>query len=220
MIPGIVASALVPDVAGLSDLALLDTASSTSKTATIVSPTVTPASDCLLVAFVSRSSSGGTFSISTTLANVGSWTEITLVVGVVRMSIFYAVVTGSPGSGTITITATTNLSADWRLTVCETTGHDTTAPVPQNNTGGGTATTLSILLPAAPAAGSMTVGFVTDINGTDVTPGAGFAELQDVIVGGNRTEIEYDNTSPGDTIDWSTLNTTNNAGIAIEVAAA
>lgn len=205
----------------LSALALLTTKGQTNKTTTITSASITPSANCLLVACTNRHDVEA-LSISTTLSNVGTWTQATVTNSGQRVSIFYANVTGSPGTGTITITGASSLAIPWRLEIAETTGHNTSAPVTQSKTGFGNSSTLTLTLDSTPAASSMVVGYVGDVSGAGVTAGTGFTEIHDSATNSGiaRTQLQYDLASADTTCDWSTLNTSNNAAVAIEIAEA
>lgn len=129
----------------------------------------------------------------------------------------------STTSGTVTVG--TDEGSRWNIHVAKVTGHNTSSPVTQSaKTEGGTATTLTVTLSGSPAATSMVYGAVGSEGETDgVTAGTGFTELQDTTSGAaaeSRQQTQYDLTSADTTCDWSSLATTANGGVAIEIAEA
>lgn len=213
----------------LSTPALLATGTLATNGTSVVSASSSPSDNALLVVAVSTisSSTPGTFAISTTLSNVGTWTQITVVSALnatrqIRTSIFYAQVTGDPGTGTVTATFTT--AARGAIAVHEVaSGYNTTTPIRQSNSNTGTTSTLAVTLSSSPLSDSTTLGAVGGHDNSDgTTPGANFTELADVTAGASEhlgMETEYDATSPTTTVDWSALGTSNNAGIGVEIAA-
>jgi hypothetical protein len=200
-------------------------------TASLATGSVSPASDCLLiVAGNDDSGVGETFTMSTTLANVGTWTVIPLnYTGVDFAYIAYAKVTGAPGSGTVTTTYTQGPdSAQFQL--FSVTGHNTTTPVQQNKTASGTADPATITLTSTPAATSevfaLTARFFGSTGGSKAMTPSGTEIGQSYI---NNTafsfdlemECQYVNGSAGTTHTCATLGTTPTWGmIAIEINAA
>jgi hypothetical protein len=200
-------------------------------TASLATGSVSPASDCLLiVAGNDDSGVGETFTMSTTLANVGTWTVIPLnYTGVDFAYIAYAKVTGAPGSGTVTTTFTQGPdSAQFQL--FSVTGHNTTTPVQQNKTASGTADPATITLTSTPAATSevfaLTARFFGSTGGSKAMTPSGTEIGQNYL---NNTafsfdlemECQYVNGSAGTTHTCATLGTTPTWGmIAIEINAA
>ena len=156
-------------------------------------------------------------SLTDTLSGTGTWTEITVVQGTNRISIWYAKAGASPGSGTITGNYDSN-STRTAWIVAEVTGQDTTTPIAESQTGGGTASTLSLTLTDI-ASGNLAYGGVTSSGASGITPGTNETELAEASSGGgseNRIQTEY---GTDNVVDWSGLNTTANAGVGVEIAA-
>lgn len=124
---------------------------------------------------------------------------------------------GQPRRGTIT---TTYSAACQRISwiVAEITGHHTTTPLSESNTGAAaTGTTLSIAL-ASIAAGNRAIGTIAVRGNTAITVGANETELAEATSTAAdgaevRTQMEY---GVDTTVNWSWTTTENNAGVAVE----
>lgn len=213
---------------------LLGTASNTSASTTVVSPSISPTGNALLVVACSMGgSSAGDFTftgISDTFTGTGTWTQYTIsasdaTVGrYYRTSIFVAKAGATPGTGTVTVTASAN-QARKSLSVYEvTTGYNTTTPVKQSKTAENETTPLTITLDATPDADSMVFGAIGTVAETGgVTPGTNFTELDEVDSTGSNNVVlqtQYDVTSATTTCDWSDLVARQHTGVAIEIDAA
>lgn len=207
----------------LSTPTQLDAKSDSATASTIVSNSVSPSSNTLLlVAGATRDASVASASISTTLSNVGTWTVLTrdgpgasygsLVLG-------YAVVTGAPGSGTVTVNFGVSCTRHSIVVAEIASGYSTSSPVVQNKNGTSSASTLSLTLDSTPISNSTVFAAVASRGATAITPGSNFTELSEIGTGsGNPAiEVEYDANSATTTVDWSTLGTAGNAGIGIEI---
>lgn len=209
----------------LSTPSVLDTAIDNANNSTIVSASISPTAGALLiVCYAGQSSIAGIgATITDGLTGTGSWTHVLVehdtgdsaycVVG-------WALVGPSPGSGAVTFTFDNNLFREV-LACVEVTGQHAT-PVPQSQSGGNALSTLALVLGSSPASDSTVLGAVQSRSGGVITPGTGFTELVDqgTTADVSRLQVQYDETSPDDTVDWSDLNTLGNAGVAIEIAAA
>ena len=212
---------------------LLDTTTESSNDSSITSGSISPTGDALLiVAMVTRTSGGSraVTGVSDTLTGTGSWTIDVQTVGTASGYVDVALCTAkagsSPGSGTVTVTLSGN-SARKCLHVAEITGQDTSTPVQQTKSNTGSGATLSITLDSSPASDSCVMGCNGDaLSGVsgDTTPGANYMELADSNLaqgaGNVQNEVEYDLTPTSTTVDWSGLESINNAGVAIEINAA
>lgn len=207
-----------------SNPALLDTTTDGAGGSSLTSGSISPSNNCLLViAFTGRRNDNTAISvssISTTLSNVGSWTIVQRdeekATGLQQITaVAYALVSGSPGTGTITVNHTADVLRR-SVHVAETTGHDTSTPVPQN----ATSDTNTVTLSSSPASDSIVFGAVSS-RASGIGPGTGFTEIAETTPGGGAAitcQTQYDNGSASTTCDWS--GTSNPIGVAIEIAAA
>lgn len=222
----------------LSNPTLGTAVSSTSSgsTATIVTGSISPSSDSFLfIAGIFDGSGTETITVTTTLANVGSWTTtLRTLTSPANGSIAffaYALVTGAPGTGTITATFS---SADIDAVVMFPgwlTGHDTATPVPQAIVSAtNTTSTASATLGSTPTSTSEVLGIIvrqtTTNSAATITPASGFTEAGQSFVWnstfgfGVEVEVEYKNgSSPPAAVSATALGTiTGWAAIAVEVA--
>jgi hypothetical protein len=187
----------------------------------------TPTADALLVVGWTGSASlaagQATFTYTNTHAGSGSWaaveaTEATNVAA--RHSQARCQMGGSPGSGTITNTYSVNRTrAAW--IIAEATGHHTTTPLSESNTGAAaTGTSLSVAL-ASVAAGNLAIGTVYVRGASAITVGANETELAEAVSGTTatvaRTQMEYGTDT---TVNWTWAGSGVNIGVAIEYAQA
>jgi len=202
---------------------------STANTDNIATGSISPSSNSLLIVSVGNTNNSITTisSISTTLSNVGSWTIVQDTVDIgggkdLSSGVAYALVTGAPGSGTIT----TTFSVATRhkiMRVAEVTGHDTSTPVVQNKTNTGTSTGLTVTLDSTPDAANMVFATVKDVGLGTITAGSGFTEIGETVLDSSQDstiQTQYDYQSADTTADWTTLGGTGNVGAAIEIAEA
>jgi len=216
-------------------ITLLNTKIVAAPATTMTSDSVSPSANALLLAVVGcvKGSSGGNPILTTasdTLTGTGAWTlRANISQGDVsgidnEIGIFTAQAGATPGSGTITVNWT-NSSSRNVLYVVEITGHDTSAPVTQQQTGVNASATPSITLGATPATDALVFAAVSAYGDTDgITPGAAFTELADAQAGSSapncRLEVEYDVDSAATTCDWSAVTAINNCCGALEIALA
>lgn len=205
-------------------------ATSTSNSDNIVSPTVSPDDDALLEVDFGSIVSGGAgitvVSISTTLSNVGSWTIVqeTITGGTPERDNIgckaYAQITGSPGSGTITITLS-GKSRHKLAQVAQVTGHDTSDPVAQTKTNSNESTTITVTFDNAISdAENLVTCMVHDYGNITVpTEGGDFTPLEDTTIDASNDSVlanEYDDDDADTTSDWSGLSGGSAVAIAFE----
>jgi len=207
---------------------LLDQTVDATTGTSIVSGSVSPTSDCLLVVFcrMSRNEAANINVSATTLSNVGSWTDASIYSGDLSdgtIGVSYAKVTGAPGSGTITVSW--NNGRTYRaMHVIQVEGHDTTSPVTQTKLtqeGSGSATHTGTFDASVDSNALVLAGITHHAAGVgDITEGAAFTKLAESAIT-RALHTEYDREGPADTFDWSGLKTTEaRASAAIEIAAA
>lgn len=221
----------------LSIPTLLDTKTLISINTSLLSSSIAPSADALLVVIASArrgvSPMPSFVSITKTgLANVGAWTvqqEVqATTVDWIDLVICTAKITGAGGSGQLEIHWNASGGPNRAVMhILEVTGYDTSTPVAQSNQNSGTANTLAVTLGATPAATSLVIGAVCSRSATaaavGVTPGGNYTELVESFANATNTvtqEVEYDQDNASATVDWSTLNTDSNLAVAIEVKAA
>ena len=201
----------------------LDSVVNASNHTTLVSNTIAPASDVLLIAVVAgRGVNPASISMSTTLSNVGSWTTIGPIFQLVNLSaifLSYAVVNGAPGSGTITA-SWTGTQVRGVMEVVSFTGFNRSAPIVQSKLDTASTSTTPSLTLSALQTGSKSFAAVNSRNGAGTTPGTNETELSETSSGGTspaRLQSEYGTDT---VLDWSTLGALSNAAVAIEIAVA
>jgi hypothetical protein len=164
-----------------------------------------------------------TFTYTNTHAGSGSWAaveHVTLGTSRNTQSQARCQMGASPGSGAITNTygAATPARTSW--IIAEVTGHHTTTPLSESNTGGASnGTALSFALGGI-AAGNLAIGTMVVRGNTAVTPGTSETELAEATSGGGaeaRTQMQYGTDT---TVDWSWTSSDRNAGVAVEYAQA
>lgn len=167
---------------------------------------------------------GGTvptgIAISSTLSGLSSWTKIETTQAGERIALFYAVCGATPGSGTITFTYSGGSGDPVRKTwiVDQILVADRTTPVPENNTGLTTGSTLSVSI-AGLGAGNKIYGVIGSSAATNITSaGTGETELTETTSGGGtpmRIQSQYG--SADASCDWSGLGTTGVGSMAVVV---
>jgi len=193
------------------------TGTQTSNTTAAFTPT---ANSLLVVGWVTvKTNPPTTHSFTNTHVGSGAWATVDSTGLGDRISQARSQVGASPGSGTITNTYGGAVTRSAWI-IAEVTGHDTTTPLSESNTGGATTgTTLSIALGGI-AAGNLAIGTMSIRGAASVTAGADETELAEATSGGSpnvRTQMEYGTTT---TINWSWTGSDDNVGVAIEYAAA
>lgn len=199
-----------------------------NNTTTVVTGTIGPSSGSLLIISTGYVSGVNTTlsSVTTTLSNVGTWTIVQATnnwqaspARYTTGAIAYAMVTGAPGTGTITATFG-SATRGKVLRVAEVTGHNTTTPVAQSKTNTGTSDTLTVTLDSTPNSANMVFAAVIDVGAGTITPGNGFTEIGETTLDSTldtTIETEYDYQSADTTADWTTLGAVGNVGVAIEI---
>jgi hypothetical protein len=215
----------------LSTPSLLDTTTSNVLLASITSGSISPTANALLVVCVtsyqSNKNSANFFTgCSDTLTGTGTWTLEEELESHVNDSMLVGIYTAqagsSPGSGTITVTWDDNSNRNI-INVYEITGFDTTTPVEQSASNGGTGTTLTVTLGASPDSANMVFGTVTNSEAASgsIDHGSGFTELGETDMGEGSGNIiaqqQYDYQSADTTCDWSSVGTVETTGVAIEI---
>lgn len=209
----------------LSNPSLLTTLASATFGTSNTTSSISPTANSLLIVSAGVGTGGSvsrTLSISDTLSGTGSWNQAFILKNnsdTFLTAIFWAFAGSSPGSGTITVTASAGM-ARWCIAVHEITGADTSTPVLQSKTGSNASTSLSLTLDSTPLTPSVVFGTVTDRVGNGATAGSGFTETADFSSGGGGNaymQTQYKNGSATTTCDWSDLNTLNNTAVAIEI---
>ena len=169
-----------------------------------------------------------TFTFTTTLVGQGAWSAVQAQAGTyMTHQQAYSQTGAAPLTGTITNTygGTNPTRKAW--VIAEVTGHNTSTPLSESNTGGAaTGTSLDIALGGI-AAGNMAIGTVT-VRGTApvaITPGTNETEVTggEANSGGagstsQTTEMEYGTSDTN--INWTWSGTNENTGVAIEYAQA
>lgn len=186
----------------------------------ITTASVSPTGGALLMMSIGcRGALLATFTISDTFTGTGAWTQLYIGAGTTAHALFYAKAGATPGSGTVTITYSSNqVRSAWTLD--QITGQDTTTPVPQNNTGSSTVDTLSISLGSALASGSKSYGTCSTRAAASIGPGGAETEIQEQNSTGASPTYANSQWYTTQTISWATLGTTANRGVVIEIAEA
>ena len=206
----------------VSNPSLLTSGGNATGSSSDVTAAFTPTADSLLVvAWSALSDFAGepTFTFTNTHVGSGAWASVEVFRATNRRHAQGRCQMGAtPGSGTITNTYSANCTRKARI-ISEVTGHDTTTPLSESNTGDNAATTLDIALVAI-AAGNLAIGTVSSGGATNITAGTNETELAEAASGGaneERIQLEYGTDT---TVNWTNLNTLNNRGVAIEYAQA
>ena len=205
---------VTPAASTLQAPTLLDSALY-SPTDTCTSASITPTDDALLIIACVSGATAGTYAFSsTTLSNISSWGMIQQSSGNERVGIMWAKITGSAGTGTITITGFgTPGTTRAAMHVMEVVGGKT---IRQTKTGTTTSATPSITLDYTPEAASLVVGAIGWYGGV-MTAGTNFTELAENSGGNRMLETEYDLTNATTSVSWSLGASTLCAMAAIEV---
>jgi hypothetical protein len=214
-------------------------------TNSVTSSAFTPTAGRLLVVATSSEDPAANLSVghgeillSQTHAGTWSWTSITkyyVTAGATfneQITLHYAIVPSTPGSGTMTFTFNTGSAPQDRQRVIfianfyEITGIDVAAPVTQNITGLATTTSQTITLGATPATSSLVFGALGDsFSGsgfTNIAPPTGYTELNEdkgSTSGAINLETAYKNGSAAAGLTWTNISSGNfgSGAIAIEV---
>lgn len=214
------------------------TSQAASGIATLTTGSLSPSSDSLLFVFggIDADNTGTpTITITSTLANVGAWAVHLRQTSSPATSTYhffaYALVTGAPGTGTITATFTVQTGDLVMMTPGWLTGQDLATPVPQAVvSASGTGSTATATLGSTPATTSMVLGAIqrfTSVNAAaTITPGTGFTEAAQQFAWhstygfGLESEVQYKNgSSPPAAVTATALGTIDAwTAIAVEIA--
>jgi hypothetical protein len=207
---------------------LLAVAGNNNTTSTNDSTAFSPAANSLVIVQFGNAdvvgTSGGPITISDTFAGgLGAWATIASVQATGsgtspwRSTVWRAQATGSPGTGTVRFVATANNNRhEW--IIVETQGHDTSTPISEFATNTSTANTLDVALGGI-AAGNLAMGFLTSRDGTGATPGANEREITEITAGAGIVFRAQAEDGTDNTVNWTTIGTMVNIGIAFEIAA-
>lgn len=181
---------------------------------TCTSASISPSADSLLIITCVSAATTGTFAFSsTTLSGISSMGMIQQSSGNERVGILWAKISGSPGTGTITITGFGSPGTDRAaMHVMEVVG---AKDIRQTKIGTTTSATPSITLDYTPLSSSLVIGAI-GLYGVTISAGTGFTELSES--NANRAlETQYDLTSAAASVGWTLSSSALNAMAAIEV---
>lgn len=153
--------------------------------------------------------------------HIGNATEVGTTV-LITCQVFYSVMPASPGTGrTVTWTRASGAPDDANLVIVEVTGADTNDVLEQtavNNQSSGT--TFTITTSTAVKSGNAAFGAFMNRGNGPIEPGTGYTELAEIMVDSfDITNVIYNPTETGTTIDWSTVDNVQTTGIAWEINA-
>lgn len=132
---------------------------------------------------------------------------------VLRVSMFYAIVSGSP-TGAINISGTNVSNRGW--SVEEVSGFDTTTPTIQEGSNNGNTNTITVALSALSNAKNAAYCMVGTDGGSGLTVGSGFTQLSNKSGGGqDGAEWKLNDASPS----WSWSSSVPVIAMAVEIAA-
>jgi len=134
----------------------------------------------------------------------------------------YRQVGTGPSTSTVTITTSSNVGRRVGFATEFASGFDTTSPIRQaKNATPGSSSTMSGTFDSAVLSGSYVEAIaISDSYSSGITPGSGFTEEDDQVSSDINAEIENRTGSTSTGFSWSSLGTTSNYGVAIEVQAA
>lgn len=124
----------------------LASVSSATSGSSLATGSISPPSDCLILAFVrTQYQTDTSMSISTTLSNMSAWTQIDSFSNsaTANVGVFWAQATGAPGTGTVTVTLG-SAAPHVHMHLVYVTGHDTANPIATVQNGGAIATSASV----------------------------------------------------------------------------
>jgi hypothetical protein len=186
---------------------------------------VTPSASALLLLFVTNAAGVAGDNVKPTIAGtLGlTWTEIvtgTQLANTLRGTLWWAKTTGSPPTGTVSMTfSTTQSSCQWHIT--QILNADLTTPIVQSGLFQ-TATTdnPAVTLASAIGSGNATLGFNVWNTSTALPVGAGYTELSVSPSATTPTvisSVEY-LVAGSTTVDWTTTSNVEKCIFGIEVA--
>jgi hypothetical protein len=184
----------------------LATATGSATATSIATGSVSPASNSLLVASVRRVT-GGTLAMQTTLANVGSWTiSSPASTAASQLWIAWAVITGAPGSGTVTADWGADSQAARSIHLIQVTKAGTPGSV-TNGTVSTAGTTFSVDL-GSPAPTDLMIAVLNYEGNSSITEGANWDELAETSPASTRrmqTQSATGLDQADGVADWSAL---------------
>ena len=219
---------------GALTITLLDSVKADSGALTIVSNDVFPTSGSLILIFIANADRKVIASITSEFDSEPTWTDpgLSAVLNAGRdPSIDFWWGNFTSGSGTITVTHNAGTPDSRQLNVYEVTGgHNTTTPIINgvSETNSVAIETTASLTVTAPTAGNLSVGAICNMHTVTasanvITPGTNFTELKEdfttVTNEGCWLQVQYDDTTLGTEVDWSTLKRFK-AYLAFEIQAA
>ncbi|MDZ7744650.1 MAG: DUF2341 domain-containing protein [Candidatus Saccharibacteria bacterium] len=214
---------------GITNPTQLTTYTSTTNQASATTASVSPAGNALIVVLVGTGSTTTHThnAVTSTFGTVGGFTQRTTQLGTsntfYRYSIYTAVTTASPGSGTITVNYSANTPNQVHYVLQVADGFDTSDPVIQTITATTAATTLSMGFPATPQTSSLVIGGIATRRGTDIAGTSGYTTFANIDTGGGtnaRAQSQYRVGDAGIGLNWTGDGTLENmvAG-AVEIRA-
>lgn len=194
--------------------------------ATVSSASISPAANALLFAMWSTEIAGtpAAEAISDTLSGGSlTWTPLNHATDndFHSSGIWWAVTGASPGTGVVSVNITSQGTMRQTLTITQVEGADLVSPIVQSkNNSGNFTSNPSTTLNLSPASDSLVLGFLHIESNTAVTEGAGFTLVSNQLVGTTeQTATEYDDTTPGSTVTWTTTYSNWSNVIGVEVGA-
>lgn len=197
-------------------VALLTSITHSANATSRTSASITPSNDAFLFVLgsISKGSGVGTItSITDTFSGSGTWTaqedflETNNSPAEGRMFCYTCLITGSPGSGTITVNTSVNANR-WSIGIGQYTGHDTTTPMSESDNtiqGSGFNQSISNTLTAIGSGNSVIGAAVARGDGDTITTGTGDGEAQVAeISSGSSNELRLNvQTATGTSPDWT-----------------
>lgn len=222
----------------ITDRGFARTTGGSSATNTVTSASFAGVAGSLIVVCAFLGINDGTgatsaLSLTDTFAGTSAWTKITAASRLHTVGsgsalysnlteMWYAVLGGTPGTGTITVTRTAGTKDQWLVAdFIQVTGQDT-SPLGTTGSTTGAATTQALTMLVTPAATSLVIAYISDDtnpNTNIAVPPTGFTELNDIDSAGWGSAIEtcYDNTSAPQTFTWTGLVANTHDAVAVEI---
>ena len=209
---------------------LLNTATVAVSQNYITSGSFSPAANALLIVVMECAAATAAartpYTIADTFSPTLTWTkrgEVDAIgaASTASCAIFTAQTGSSPGSGTVTTTASATSNRISQHVIQIASGFNTSAPVKQSKTNSATGTpgALTVTFDAAQDTDSCTVAGIAVRGATTCTKDADFTELALTSAGGNHVgEICYDLNPTDATVGWTSTGL-EYAGVAVEVDA-
>lgn len=162
--------------------------------------------------------------ITTTLSNVGTWSSVhapQVTVGSARRQVawYYADVTGSPGTGTVTYNSSLSITRIL-LALYEVTG--ASSGITNSATNSSTSTPITVTLSGTPSSDSLVMGAIQCDGDRTITPGTGFTEITQLLhdAGSDNLQVQFDAESADTTCDWSSVGSNSNSAAVLVLAPA